>query len=76
MKMGKEILTFGNTEIGKIKFYRHKTPVPLKDINTEKVLVPNKISFAEKNYKYFIGYLYNYIKVEPLHIMLPKKALM
>ena len=26
MKMGKEILTFGNIEIEKNKFYRQKTP--------------------------------------------------
>ena len=36
------------------------------------VLVSNKIFFREKNYKYFIGYLYNDDKVTPLHIMLPK----
>ena len=40
----------------------------------EKVLVSNKISFGEKNYKYFIGYLYNDYKVKPLHIMLPKTS--
>ena len=26
----------------------------------------------KKNYKYFIGYLYDDYKVKPLHIMLPK----
>ena len=36
------------------------------------MLVSNKISFGKKNYKYFIGYLYNDHKVKPLHIMLPK----
>ena len=30
------------------------------------------ISFDEKNYKYFIGYLYNCNKVKTLNIMLPK----
>ena len=33
------------------------------------VLVFNKISFAEKNYKYFIGYLYNDNIVKRLHII-------
>ena len=32
------------------------------------------ISFSEKNYKYFIGYLYNGNKVKPLNIMLPKTS--
>ena len=30
------------------------------------------ISFGEKNYQYFIGYLYNGNKVKPLNKMLPK----
>ena len=72
--MGKEILTFGDIEIEKDKFYSHKTPILLKDVDIEKVLVSNKIYFGEKNYKYFIGYLYNDHKVKPLHIMLPKTS--
>ena len=36
------------------------------------MLVSKKISFCEKNEKYFIGFLYNYHKVKPLHITLPK----
>ena len=39
-----------------------------------KVLVSNKISFGEKSFKYFIGYLYNDNKVRPLHIMLPRRS--
>ena len=35
----------------------------VKDGDTEKVLVSNKIYFCEKNYKYFIDYLYNDHKV-------------
>ena len=45
------------------------------DVDTEKVLVSNKISFGEKNYKYFIGCLYNGNKVKSLHIMHLKQAL-
>ena len=44
------------------------------DVHIEKVLVSNKISFGEKNYKYFIGYLYDNHKVKPLRIMLPKTS--
>ena len=46
----------------------------LGDVDIEKVLVSKKISFGEKNYKYFIGYLYNGIKVKPLNKMLPKTS--
>ena len=45
------------------------------DVDIVKVLVSEKISFGEKNYKYFIGYyLYNGNKVKLLHIMLPKTS--
>ena len=40
--MGKEILTFGNIEIEKNKFYRHKSFVPLRDGDMERVVVSNK----------------------------------
>ena len=70
--MGQEILMLRDTEIENKKFYHHKTPIFLKDVDVEKVLVSNKISFGEENYKYFIVYLYNDHKVKPFHIMLPK----
>ena len=42
-------------------------------LDVEKLLVSNKISFDEKNYNYFIGYLYNG-KIKPLNIMLPNPS--
>ena len=51
------------------KNYFYKSPVPLRDVDIEKVLVFNKISFGKK---YFIGCLNNDHKVKALHIMLPK----
>ena len=46
--MGKEILMFGSIEIETNNFYCHKTPVTLRDVDIEKVLISNKISFVEK----------------------------
>ena len=46
----------------------------MKDVDIEKVLVSNKISYGEKNYKYFIDYFYNDHKVELLQKMLPKTS--
>ena len=46
--MGKEILTFSDTEIEKKNFYRNKSPIFLKDVDIEKVLVSNKIFSGEK----------------------------
>ena len=48
IKMEKEILTFGDIEIEKNKFDRHKSLIFLKDVYIEKVFVSNKISFGEK----------------------------
>ena len=71
--MGKEILTFGNIEIEKkINFTTIRLQFFFfggvggggwegwgGDVDIVKALVFNKISFGEKNYKYFIGYLYD-----------------
>ena len=48
IKKSKKIVTFEDIEIEKNKFYRHKTPVPLRDVDIEKVFVFNKISFGER----------------------------
>ena len=47
--MGKEIFTFGDIEIEKNKLCHHKSLILLKDVETEKVLVSDKISSGEKN---------------------------
>ena len=72
--MGKEILPFEDIEIEKIFFTAIRLLFFLGDVDIEKLLVSNRISFGEKNYKYFIGYLYNGNKVKPLNIMLPKTS--
>ena len=53
IKIGKEILTFGDTEIEKIEVYRHESHIFFEDVDIEKVLVSNKISSGEENYKYY-----------------------
>ena len=51
--MGQEILAFGDNEIEKNSFYRHKSTIFLKkDVDIEKVLLSSKISSGEKTYKY------------------------
>ena len=72
--MSKEILTFLNIEIEKNKFFHNKASIFFKDVDIDKVLVSNKFSFGNKNYQYFIGYLYYDKKVKSLLIMLPKTS--
>ena len=64
------ILKFGNFKIEKKKDF---TTIFKKYVDIDKLLVSSKISFGEKNYKYFIGYLYKDHKVKPLHII-PSKT--
>ena len=46
--MGKETLTLGNIEIDKNKFHPDRDLFYKKDVDAEKILVSNKISFGEK----------------------------
>ena len=73
--MGKEFLTFGDIEIEKNKIFYHKSPIFLKDVDVERILVFKKISPGEKIWKYFLGYLYDDYRVKPLHTMLPKMSI-
>ena len=47
---------FGDTEIQKQKFDQRKAPISIKNIDINKIVVSNKVSFGEKAFKYFIGY--------------------
>ena len=58
----------------KKKNYHQKSPIFLEDVDSNKVLVSNKISSGEEIYNCFIGYLYNDHKVKPLHLILPKRS--
>ena len=71
--MGKEVLMFGDIETGSNKFDRHKNSISLKEVDAEKLLAFNKISFCEKKL-HIVGYLYKNHKDKPLYIMLPKTS--
>ena len=54
--MVKTIMKFSNTEIGKHKSQQYKKPISIKNIDTNKIVVSNKIFFDKKAFKYFNGY--------------------
>ena len=54
--MHKKIKTLGETEVEKHQFHKHKKPISLYDVDINKVLVSNKVSFGERGFKHFIGY--------------------
>ena len=53
--MGREILTLEDIELKKNKSHRNRTPIFLEDVDIEKVLVSNKISFSETFSKLFVN---------------------
>ena len=65
------IIKFQDIKIKKQKFYQHKEPVSIKDIDINKITVSNKVSFGKKRFKYLISYIYAKT-IRSLYIFLPK----
>ena len=56
IKMDKEIIKFGDTEVEKHRFYQHKTSISINNIDIIKIVISNKGFFCKTGFKYFIGY--------------------
>ena len=56
--MEKAVIKFGDIEIENQKFHQHKRPISIKDVDINKIVVSNKVSFGKKGFKYFIGNKY------------------
>ena len=54
MKMEK-VVKFGYIEIQKQKFHQHIEPISIKNIDMNKIVVFNKVSFDNKSFK--VAYL-------------------
>ena len=48
--MGKEIITFGNTEIEKTKFHQYKNLVSIYDVNIDRIVVSSKAPFGKPRF--------------------------
>ena len=48
----KKIIKFDDIEIGKYKFPQHKSPFLIDNIDINEIVVSNKVSFGEKDFKY------------------------
>ena len=49
-------IKFGDIEIQKQKYHQHKELISIKNIDINKIVVSNKVSFGKKGFKCFIGY--------------------
>ena len=56
-------------KLKKYKFHQHKSLISINNIDINKIVVSNKVSFGKKDFKYFIGY--KDAKNRPLRIFLP-----
>ena len=70
-KNWRKVIKFDDTEIKKYKFHQHKSPFLIKNIDINKILVPKKILFGKKDFKYFTG-CKDAKKIRLLWIFLPK----
>ena len=71
IEMERAIIKIGDIDIKKEKLHQHKRPVSKKNIDIQKVIIGNNVSFCKKGFKYFIGYK-DAMKIRPLCILLPK----
>ena len=56
-----------------MKLNHYKNLVFLNDVDIGNLLICNKFSSGEKNYKYFFGYIDDDYKIKPLRII-PSKT--
>ena len=74
IKVKKTIIKVDENETQKHKFHPHKRPISIKNIDINKIVVSNKVSFGKKGFKYFVGYK-DAKKIRPLCIFLPKMSI-
>ena len=53
--MDKKNIKFDDTEIEEYEFHQYKRPIPISDIDINRIVVSNKLPCSKQNLKYFIG---------------------
>ena len=69
--MGKEIITFSNTEAERHKCYQLKDPISIHNVKIDRIF--SKFPFGKKDFKRFISYKDDR-NVRPLSIILPNMS--
>lgn len=64
--MRKEIITLGYIEIKKQTFSHYKNPIFKKDSDIDSMLISNKVLSDENSFKYFIDFMDDDYKIQPL----------
>ena len=54
--MDEKIVNFDDSEIEKKKFHQLKRPISINNIDVNKIVVSNKASLGQNDFKYYISY--------------------
>ena len=71
--MSSQKIKFGDKEVDKKEFYSSKQAILLDYIDFSKIVVSSKWKINDTTYKYFCGYLNNYV-IQPLCVILPQMS--
>ena len=63
--MSEKTLTFSNIKVNKKEFHKSKQVIDLDSVDTDNIVVSDRIKHSEHRFKYFIGYQEDEI-VKPL----------
>ena len=74
IKLDKKTIEFDNTRIEKYEFHQYKSPILIKDIDINEIVISNKICFGKQDFKYFIGYKVAK-KIKPLCIFCSRMSM-
>ena len=66
--MDKKTIKFDDTEIKEYKFHQNKIPISTNDVEINKIVVSNMLTFGKQDFKHFIGYKHSE-KIKPLFIL-------
>ena len=68
--MDKKNIKSDGTEIEKYRFHQYKSPILIKNMDLNNILVSNKSSFGKQDFKYSIG-CKDYKEIRSLWIFFP-----
>ena len=72
--MNKQALVFNDIEVDKKDFYASKKAILLSLVNTNNIVISDRIKNNNDTHKYFIGYLQDDDMIKPLCIILPQMS--
>ena len=70
--MSEQTLKFGNVVINTKEFHASKQATSLHLVDTNKIVISDKLKYNDDGSNYFIGYLHDDDIIRPLCIILPQ----